>query len=118
MEYSLHRKACLELPLCNLDMACIKNGSDLTPPTLHMRGMCYYYGTRTSIHIYIYTAPARICTPLIVSRSLRSLADNPVITITPNSHSYILRHEPHNIFVAVIDGVLERSVQKERLGCI
>ena len=35
-----------------------------------MRGMCYYYGIRTSIHIYIYTAPARISTPLIVSRSL------------------------------------------------
>ena len=27
-------------------------------------------------YIYIYTAPARICTPLIVSRSLRSLANN------------------------------------------
>ena len=29
----------------------------------------------TYIYIYIYTAQARICTPLIVSRSLRSLAN-------------------------------------------
>ena len=44
-----------------------------------MRGMRYDYGIRTSIHIYIYiyiyTAPARIFTPLIVSRSLCSLAN-------------------------------------------
>ena len=29
----------------------------------------------TYLHTYIYTAPARICTPLIVSRSLCSLAN-------------------------------------------
>ena len=42
-----------------------------------MHGMRYYYGVHTSIHIYthIYTAPAQICTPLIVSRSLHSLAN-------------------------------------------
>ena len=44
----------------------------LTPPTLHIGGMHYYYGTRTSIHI-LRTTSARICTPLIVSCSLRSL---------------------------------------------
>ena len=44
-------------------------------PTLRMHGMRYYYGIRTSIHIY--TAPARICTPLIVSRSL---ANKPYVT--------------------------------------
>ena len=31
-----------------------KNVSGLTPPTLRMRGMRYYYGICTSIHIYIY----------------------------------------------------------------
>ena len=37
----------------------------------------------TSIHIYIYTytAPDRICTPLIVSRLLRSLANYSKVTI-------------------------------------
>ena len=60
-----------------------------------MRGTRYYYGICTSIYIYIYnhdtaeaggmdslpplyirTAPARICTLLIVSRSLRPLAND------------------------------------------
>ena len=34
-------------------LARIKNGGDLTPPTLRMRGMRYYYGIRTCIHIYL-----------------------------------------------------------------
>ena len=34
-----------------------------------------YLHTYIYIYIYIYTAQARICTPLIVSRSLRSLAN-------------------------------------------
>ena len=48
-------------------LAPIKNGCGLTLPTLHMHGMCYYYGTRTSIPIailYTHTAQARTCTPL------------------------------------------------------
>ena len=35
-------------------LANTKNGCGLTPPTLRIRGMRYYYGTRTSIHIYVY----------------------------------------------------------------
>ena len=41
-----------------LRFAIQKNGCGLTPPTIHMRGMRYYYGTRI---IYIYIAPPRIC---------------------------------------------------------
>ena len=58
-----------------------------------MRGMRYYYGIRTSIHIYIYTAPARIFIPLTVSRSLRSLANNYRSSsnlYTPDSVSLVL----------------------------
>ena len=55
-----------------------------------MRGMRYYYGIRTSIHIYINTAPAQICTPLIVSRSLRSLANKIVVDLINFSILYMI----------------------------
>ena len=35
------------------EIAGTKNGCGLTPPTLRIRGMRYYYATHTSIHIYI-----------------------------------------------------------------
>ena len=35
-------------------MAHIRKVGGLTPPKLRMRGMRYYYGIRTSIHIYVY----------------------------------------------------------------
>ena len=56
--------------ICLEWLAHTKNGCGLTPPKLRIGGMRYYYSTRTSIHIYICTASAQICTPLIVSRSL------------------------------------------------
>ena len=75
-------------------LADIKNGSGLTLPTLCMRGMRYYYGIRTSIHIYTHnTAPVRICTPLIVSRSLRSLAN---IVCTSTKLTFWTSKRPNN----------------------
>ena len=37
-----------------------ENGCDLTPPTVHMCGVRYYYATRTSIHTYIYIARCQV----------------------------------------------------------
>ena len=68
-----------------------------------MRGMSYYYGIRTSIHIYIYTAPARICTPLIVSRSLRSLA---------NYRPFPLAQKPSNGVLASGDPITPSNTVK------
>ena len=51
-----------------------KNSCGLTPPTLRIRGMRYYFASRTSIHIYIYTyrTSSNLYTP--DSGSLASLA--------------------------------------------
>ena len=57
-------------------LACINYGSGLTPPTIRMHGMRYYYGTHTCIskHVYIHTyrTSSNLYTPDSVS--LASLA--------------------------------------------
>ena len=49
-----------------------KNGCNLTPPTLCMRGMRYYYGKCTSTHIYIYHTSSNLYA-MIVSCSNKYL---------------------------------------------
>ena len=68
------------------------------------------------IYIYIRTAPAQICTPLIVSRSLRLLANNMygryVCHNSSACHAYVMWAELHHCHFVYVPGTGTKNVLK------